>query len=382
MTITAHCYPGLSLQVRIMQGATPVGSVLNMAESVQAGYYTVATPGGLADGAYQLLLICGGQVIGQSAGIVRSAVFVDSAVLPDIAPAVRTNLATELARMDVAVSTRPTVAQIEASTVLAKEATVTARPTLAQMIASTLAKTGDAMTLTSGERTSIAAAVWGATTRTLSSFGTLIADFWTNATRTLTADPGAAAHSATQALVAAAAATNQTEHEATQSAVAGVAGSIAAIGDPLANPVPGTYPPGSAGEALSKLVVGPPGEPAVVIPGAPADVGLCRVYAYLEGINNDKRLPTARIEFRLIAPDGTKAVASERLIAERLTTLKVDDLGRLQGEDGQPWADLQRNDLLTPAGTTYEVTSAALGISRKVITLTTEVADLRALLLA
>jgi hypothetical protein len=106
MTITAHCYPGLSLQVRIMQGATPVGAVLNMTESAQAGYYTVATPGGLADGAYQLLLICGGQVIGQSAGIVRSAVFVDSAVLPDIAPAVRTNLTTELSRMDVAVSTR------------------------------------------------------------------------------------------------------------------------------------------------------------------------------------------------------------------------------------------------------------------------------------
>jgi hypothetical protein len=123
-------------------------------------------------------------------------------------------------------------------------------------------------------------------------------------------------------------------------------------------------------------------EELIVIPGPPADTGLCRVYAYLEGINNDKRLPTARIEFRLIAPDGTKAVASERLIAERVTTLKVDGLGRLQGEDGQPWADFQRNDMLTPAGTTYEVTSAALGISRKVVTLNTSIADLRALLLA
>lgn len=123
-------------------------------------------------------------------------------------------------------------------------------------------------------------------------------------------------------------------------------------------------------------------EDPVVVPGPPADVGLCRVYGYVEGINNDKRLPTARIEFRLIAPDGTKAVASERLIGERAITIKVDGLGRLQGEDGQPWVDLQRNDMLTPAGTTYEVTSAALGISRKSITLTTTIADLRTLLLA
>jgi hypothetical protein len=44
---------------------------------------------------------------------------------------------------------------------------------------------GDAMTLTSGERTSIGTAVWASTTRTLSSFGTLVADIWASATRTL-----------------------------------------------------------------------------------------------------------------------------------------------------------------------------------------------------
>lgn len=46
---------------------------------------------------------------------------------------------------------------------------------------------GDAMTLTSGERTSIGTAVWATTTRTLSSFGTLVADIWASATRTLSA---------------------------------------------------------------------------------------------------------------------------------------------------------------------------------------------------
>ena len=47
-------------------------------------------------------------------------------------------------------------------------------------------KAGDAMALTSGERTTLATAVWASATRTLSSFGTLIADIWAYATRTIT----------------------------------------------------------------------------------------------------------------------------------------------------------------------------------------------------
>jgi hypothetical protein len=423
MTITAHCYPGLSLQVRVMLGATPVGAVLNMTESAQAGYYTVATPSGLADADYTLLLINGGQVIGQTGAIARSGVFVDPAVLADIAPAVRANLATELARLDVAVSTRAATgaamtltpgerttlaAQIEAalladgdgqafvSAIVAAIGNVNVnQAVLIAAIRADLERTGGLLdvlpTLTEIEASAIlakaaqvptAAAVATAVRTNLATelgrMDAAISSRESEASAATRASTGQAEHDATQAAIVALNAVNQTEHDATQTAIA----AIAAIGDPFTKPVPGTYPAGSAGEALGKLVVGPPDEPAVVIPGAPADVGLCRVYAYLEGINNDKRLPTARIEFRLIAPDGTKAVASERLIAERVTTLKVDGLGRLQGEDGQPWADLQRNDMLTPAGTTYEVTSAALGISRKSITLTTSIADLRALLLA
>lgn len=48
------------------------------------------------------------------------------------------------------------------------------------------AKAGDAMSLTSGERTTLASAVWASATRTLTSFGTLAADVWASATRTLT----------------------------------------------------------------------------------------------------------------------------------------------------------------------------------------------------
>jgi len=59
------------------------------------------------------------------------------------------------------------------------------------------AAVGSAMTLTEGERASIAEAVWAATTRTLSSFGTLVSDVasavWGAVTRTLTGLGDAAA---------------------------------------------------------------------------------------------------------------------------------------------------------------------------------------------
>lgn len=46
---------------------------------------------------------------------------------------------------------------------------------------------GDQMALTSAAESSLVSAVWGATTRTLTSFGTLVSDIWGYSTRTLTA---------------------------------------------------------------------------------------------------------------------------------------------------------------------------------------------------
>lgn len=425
MTITAHCYPGLSLQVRLMQGATPVGAVLNMTESAQAGYYTVATPGGLADGAYQLLLINGGQVIGQNSGIVRSGVFVDAAVLADIPPAVRTNLATELGRMDVAVSTRaapgaamaltpgerttlaaqieaalladgdgqafvaaivaaignvnvnqavliaairadleragglldmlPTLTEIEASAILAKQAQLNAVKAKTDLLPAAPAAVGDIPTAAT-----VAAAVR------------------TNLTTELGRIDATISSRESEASAATRATADQTEHDATQTAIA----AIAAIGDPLTKPVPGTYPAGSAGEALGKLVIGPPDEPAIVIPGAPAEVDMCRVYGYTETVANVKKTGV-KVTFTLVVP-ANLAVASERLIGERKVEMCSDAQGRLLGPTGDPWVDLQRNDLLdTASGTThYLVSSKQLGIEDKQITLTTPVVNLRDILVA
>ncbi len=63
--------------------------------------------------------------------------------------------------------------------------------TVAYAAAKTASQAGDAMTLTSGERTSIGTAVWATTVRSLSTFGTLVADIttavWAAASRTLSA---------------------------------------------------------------------------------------------------------------------------------------------------------------------------------------------------
>jgi hypothetical protein len=330
-----------TLTARLRTGATVVGSAIALSDSASAGIYLGDVPGGTADGNYDVVVYQASTVLGASA---RPLVWRSGA---EVLPAIPGS----------------------AMTLTPAERTASAAVTEAAIISDA---DGQAV------KAALVAAIGNTNVNEVALAAATAAAVRVELATELARMDAAISTRESESSAATRAATDQTEHDATQVALA----AIAAIGDPLTKPVPGTYPAGSAGEALGKLVVGPPDEPAVVIPGAPADTGLCRVYAYLEGINNDKRLPTARIEFRLIAPDGTKAVASERLIGERVTTLKVDGLGRLQGEDGQPWADFQRNDMLTPSGTTYEVTSAALGISRKVVTLTTQVADLRALLLA
>ena len=61
---------------------------------------------------------------------------------------------------------------------------------------------------------------------------------------------------------------------------------------------------------------------------------------------------------------------------------RTDAQGRLTGNGTEPFVELQRNDLLLPAGTRYLVRCPELGLSGKTVTLTGDLADLRALLLA
>lgn len=92
--------------------------------------------------------------------------------------------ATNLDNLDAAVSSRSTYAGGAVASVTAGVTVSTNNDktgyglSAAYDLAKTAAQAGDAMTLTSGERVSIATAVWVSATRTLSSFGTLVSDIW------------------------------------------------------------------------------------------------------------------------------------------------------------------------------------------------------------
>jgi hypothetical protein len=112
----------------------------------------------------------------------------------------------------------------------------------------------------------------------------------------------------------------------------------------------------------------------IVIPSPAADSGLCHVYGYIETPDNQ---PAANVEliFELIT---TGASASNRIIANRKVTVKTDNNGYVS--TGAGYVPLQRNDTLTPSGSTWRVTSKALGLVNHEFTLTTETFDLLTLI--
>lgn len=116
-------------------------------------------------------------------------------------------------------------------------------------------------------------------------------------------------------------------------------------------------------------------------PAPPSELGLCRVYGYIEGPDNLK-LANVAVTFDL--QPSAVAVASERLIGGRRVITKTDAEGRIVGPGNVPYLDLQRTDLLAADGGVdvfYEVTSPALGVHRKRVELTAATADLRTLLI-
>ena len=272
----------------------------------------------------------------------------------------RTELAVELARVDAAITTRlVSTSGADITSIKAKTDGLPAAP----------AAVSDIPTAAT-----VASTVWAAVTRTLTSAtGITAADVWAYATRTTTSS------SAPTAAANAAAVRTELAVELGRVDVA-VSTRAVPVTDPWATVLPGSYSNGSAGSALGKLNMAAGTGPVQVIPAAPADTGVCRVFGYFE--TPDNRMPEARkveIEFRLVTPG---AIASERLIYGRIVRAGLNAAGALVGPDGLLYVDLNRTDLMTPAGATYLVTSKELGVQSKPITLTTDTANLRALLLA
>ncbi len=136
---------------------------------------------------------------------------------------------------------------------------------------------------------------------------------------------------------------------------AGTAGktlaSAGAAADPLNVTIPGSYADHTVGKIISRLDIAPLTSPVTAVPGAPSDASTCRVYAYLETLDN-KPAANVSIKFQLVALTPEK---SERLISGREITVVTDSQGRVADSAGDPYLDLQRNDHITPAGTTYRV---------------------------
>lgn len=107
----------------------------------------------------------------------------------------------------------------------------------------------------------------------------------------------------------------------------------------------------------------------------PFDTTLCRVFGSFETIDNQP-LANVLVTFTLIAPDP---IRSERMIAGRQVRVKTDSVGQLVNKEGEPWVELQRNDQMTPSGTTYRVDAPALEINDVSITLSGATFDLATL---
>lgn len=106
---------------------------------------------------------------------------------------------------------------------------------------------------------------------------------------------------------------------------------------------------------------------AVSVPSAPADASLCRVFGYIERPDGTPAKHVT-IDVALVAASG--GVKSNKIISGHTFTMQTDKNGDIIPKD------LNRNDLMTPAGTTYEFTSADIEWSAESVSLTTSTYDL------
>jgi hypothetical protein len=323
------------------------------------------------------------------------------AVAPPTAAAIRAEIDSNSTKLDVAVSTRSTYAGADTSgttTLLSRltstraglldnlDAAITSRSshtaadvwavttraltdkagfslTSAYDPAKTAAQPGDSM-VASNERGTDNALLASSYTAPPSA-----AAIWSNGTRTLTAFGFSIT---TDNAAIADAVWDEALSGHSTAGTAGLALSAAgAAGDPWSIALPGSYATGTAGNIIGRFNIAPPTSPLIVLPNPPNDVTLCRVYGYIETLTNQ---PAANVTivFKLIPKTQAK---SERILSGRVLEVKTDAQGRIT--DGtNPYIDLQRNDNITPAGSTYLVSSPELGFKERSITLAGATFDL------
>lgn len=132
-------------------------------------------------------------------------------------------------------------------------------------------------------------------------------------------------------------------------AVAGSVGAAlsaaSASGDPWATVLPGSYDPGTAGAGIGRLNAVPGTGPVIVVPGPPDDGDSCLVYAFTESIIGVVREGIA-LTFKL----ATTPAAGERILEKAAVTVETDETGYAQ--------------IILRAGVKYSVKSGELGLNK------------------
>ena len=183
--LSASTQSGLSASARLFAGGQQVGGDVALVESpAGSAYYRGSVPAGTpAAYPYSVVFVAGGSLVGGPDPLYWDG-GAEVAERDAFAAATRVRL---LAEPVPASNMRGTDG---ANTVAPDNAAVAAIKAKTDLLPAQPAAAGSAMTLTAGERTSVAAAVWAATTRGLTTYGTLAADaavaVWSSAARSLT----------------------------------------------------------------------------------------------------------------------------------------------------------------------------------------------------
>ena len=313
----------------IYAGADTAGTatLLTRMTANRAGYLDNLSAGAVAQAAsipqnFSALGISAGGKINEVALVDTTTTLTDAPSGGLDAAGIRAALATELARIDVSISTRNATAP-DNTGIAANGALLLAVKNKTNLIPDSPAATGAAMTLTSAY--------------------------------------DAAKTAATQASI--------TALQATADAIHGHANI-----DPLTSLVPGSYPENSAGFVLGKFVTPDPSTPLSPIPEPPADMEMCRVTGYFE--TPDNKVPTGvNVVFELVT---AAAIKSDRIIQGRKITATITNGVLTSGTN--PWVDLERNDLLTPNDSYWTVTCASVGFSGVELVLESSLFDLSSLI--
>jgi hypothetical protein len=150
------------------------------------------------------------------------------------------------------------------------------------------------------------------------------------------------------------------DHQVTGSFAKAV-GDAALLGDPWTKQflVPGSDPPEyvTAGELLFQLFIAPYIQ-SIAPTGAPDDITMCRVTGRFE-LPDGTWANKVPVQFDLVVPGGGPAKSDNIIVQVQIVT-STDTQGYLVYK-GRQWVDLERNDFITPAGTSWTVTSESLG---------------------